>query len=591
MTLSELAPGLDPNTGDFAIVETFHRWGIDTYYGVGGGGIMNVAKYLEPLLDPAMHVDGTPRMLSIGEYVAGFAPLGSYLANRKIAVACAVTGAASKLISCGMSEAKLHNIPAIYLMGLNASNHLHRAPLQDVTPDGMNLVAQLKAELGEDCYVIAEPSQLEPALRQAQRSLLESRPIVMALSPDVTGQPAKTDVPNRVRERVLVEEDVEKFMRTFPATAKGRRVIIYVGEEAVFSPDIQRLTTRLSTVLKAPTVWSINGANAVAADNPYSYGYISYGGNDRALELWRKITPDDVVITLGFCAGEYSLALENIHAGDTWHIGTATRAYAQVDGCFRHRCSGNYHQVRGDIGLALEAILPRLERLGSDLERPDVDTLTSFNVRTIDRNVRRDCVDFMAFYEQLPKYWQPNSIGFDDVCLAYKDRQYVTQRPHPNIQFWSMHHGSAMGSGFALGVGAKLANPALHTFMFCGDGCWRLFAGCLADVSRLGLRMFLINNGSYGIVRQGLGDIISQVDPSRYHGAIPTLDFVGVAKANGWDGMHLKPDLSNLPEIMEACYSPSRRSLLVEVPMDVSQVIGPSRPLIWRKRPNHPTNW
>jgi acetolactate synthase I/II/III large subunit len=585
--------GLDRGIGDFALVETLRSWGVRLYCGVGGGSIGNVVRYLEPLFEPGQLAGDQACMLSLGEYVAGFAPIGHYIASRRVAVACAVTGAGSKLISCGMSDAKLHNVPALYMMGLNATTHPGRMPLQDVTPDGINLVEQLRAELGDDCILVEEIGQLEACLVRAQQSLNESRPVALALHPDVLAKPSTVRVPRREPTRTLEHADVEEFLRTFPAASRGRRVIIYVGEEAAYCPGIQALTTRLSTVLKAPTIWSINGANAVAHDNPYGYGYISFGGNDRSLELLRSIGPEDVVITLGFCAGEYSLGCENIFAGLTWHIGNTTKAYGQRNGGFRHRCDGDYKQVRGDVGLALEAILPRLEALGITKERPAVEQPASFNNREITRAVRSDCVDFIAFYEALPKYWRPNSIGFDDVCLSYKDRQYVTQRPHPNIPFWSLHHGSAMGGGFGMGVGAKLGNPALHTFMFCGDGCWRLFGGVLADVANLDLRVFVIDNGGYGIVHQGMAHVMPDVERGRFHGKIPTIDFVAAAKACGWEGFRLKPDLSNLGEIMDACYTRAGQSILVSVPMDIEQEIGPARPLIWRRRnaQNVPTSW
>jgi len=50
----------------------------------------------------------------------------------------------------------------------------------------------------------------------------------------------------------------------------------------------------------------------VSPDNRYGFGYISFGGNDEAMKLWRGIGPDDCVITLGFDPGEYSLNLATI---------------------------------------------------------------------------------------------------------------------------------------------------------------------------------------------------------------------------------------------------------------------------------------
>jgi acetolactate synthase I/II/III large subunit len=229
--------------------------------------------------------------------------------------------------------------------------------------------------------------------------------------------------------------------------------------------------------------------------------------------------------------------------------------------------------VRGDIDLTLGAVLPRLAVWGGG-RRPEVDRPERLNSRHISREVRPDAVDFIAFYEKLNESWRPSSIGFDDVCIAYKDRQYVTQRPHPYIPFHTTHDGSAMGGGFGLGVGAKMAYPDLHTFVFTGDGCYRLFGGALADAANLDLRVFVINNGVYGIVDKGLEVVIPEVDKRRYHSTLPSIDFVRAAKAHGWAGYRVKPDLCNLGEIIDACYETEGRSIMVDVPVDADQVIG-----------------
>ena len=574
MSVAAGSPGLEKNVGNFALIDTLCQWGIRHYSGVNGGGVIHVTKYLEPLTHPSQITDGVPRLLTMGEYVSGFMPLGYHLASGRIACSITTTGAATKLGSSGITDAKLHNIPAVYIIALNSTGSIGKAPLQDVSHYGMNVVPQLQAELGEGCIVLDNVNRLERDLAKAQRILQDSQPVAFAFYPDILSREVEVSVPWTEKPRTFNQKDVAAFLEQFPAMAKGRRVIIYVGEEAAFYPNIEQLTTELSELLQAPTIWSINGANAVSPKNPYSYGYVLFGGNDKAMQLWRSMTPEDIVITLGFCPGEYSINLESFPAKCTWHFGAYMYGYGQVYGDFHHRCKGDYRQVRGDIGLALEAIIPRLKTMGVGKDRPKVEQPDNLNFREVWRDIRKDCVDFVSFYEELPTYWQPHSIGFDDVCISYKDRQYVTQRPHPNIKFWTAHHGSAMGGAFGLGVGAKLADPSLHTFMFCGDGCWRLFGGCLADAANLDLRLFIINNGTYGIVDKGLEVIIPTVEKPRYHSKLPRIDFVAAAKAHGWDGFYLKPDLSNLKEIMDACHTPAGRSILVDVPVDNEQVVG-----------------
>jgi len=568
-----LTTAVERTSGNFSLVETLRRWGITFYAGVNGGGLVHVAKHLEPLTDLTQVTDGIPRMLTMGEYVAGFAPLGYYLASGRISGCLTTTGAATKLGACGLTDAKLHNIPAVYVIALNSTLSAGLAPLQDVSPYGMNILPQLQAELGDGCIVIDNIHRLEAQLRWAQQVLLESRPVAIAFHPDILSKSADVEVPRVDRPRAFRRADVEEFVALFPGQAEGRRVVLYVGSEAARSPGIERLTRQLAELLHAPTVWSVNGANAVSRDNPYGYGFISFGGNDKAMELWRSITRDDVVIALGFDAGEYSLNLAKIPAGTLWHFTDLPAGYGHRNGEFRHRVADEYRVVRGDIGCVLEEIIPRLLSRGV-ATNPLPPAPSDLNTRAIPRDVRERCVDFMAFYEALDHYWRPHSIGFDDVCVAYKDRQYVMQRPHPHIRFYTAHDGSAMGGAFGLGVGAKIANPAVHTFVFAGDGCWRLFGGALADAAFLDLRLFIINNGTYAIVDKGLEVVIPEVEKRRYHSKLPGIDFVAAAKAHGWDGFHLKPDLSNLGEIVDACYEQRGRSILVDVPVDGDQVIG-----------------
>jgi acetolactate synthase-1/2/3 large subunit len=564
---------LEQTSGNYWLIETLRRWGITGYAGVNGGGLIHVTKHLQPFDDPSQARDGAPRMLTMGEYVAGFVPIGYYLASGRVGGCITTTGAATKLAGSGMTDAKLHNIPAVYIVALNSTLSIGHAPLQDVSVHGMNIVPQLQAELGDGCVVLDDIDSLEEQLERAQSVVLESKPVAICFYPDVLSKPAAVDVPSRHRPRGFRQADVERFVSEFPTIADGRRAIIYVSSEAARWPGMQALTTQFSELLQAPTVWSVNGANAVSPDNRYGFGYISFGGNDEAMKLWRGIGPEDCVIAIGFDPGEYSLNLAAIPAGDVWHLTGWTEQYGHIAGEFRHRVKGTYHVVRGDLDLALGAIIPQLASRGVG-RRPAVELPARLNTRHIPRDVREGAVDFFAFYERLHESWRPYSIGFDDVCIAYKDRQYVTQRPHPYIPFHTTHDGSAMGGGFGLGVGAKMADPSLHTFVFTGDGCYRLFGGALADAANLDLRVFVINNGVYGIVDKGLEVVIPDVDKRRYHSALPSIDFVNAAKAHGWEGFRVKADLSNLSEIIDACYETKGQSIMVDVPVDADQVIG-----------------
>src|SRR5713226_5968286 len=176
---------LERTSGNFWLIETLRRWGITTYAGVNGGGLIHVTKHLEPFSDPSEATDGAPRMLTMGEYVAGFVPVGYYLASGRVAGCITTTGAATKLGSSGITDAKLHNIPAVYLIALNSTLSIGRSPLQDVSEHGMNIVPQLRAELGDACIVLDDIEKMGEQLELAESILAQSKPVAIAFHPDV----------------------------------------------------------------------------------------------------------------------------------------------------------------------------------------------------------------------------------------------------------------------------------------------------------------------------------------------------------------------------------------------------------------------
>src|SRR2546423_9940287 len=262
-------PGVfaEAKSGNAILIERLRRWGVGFSAGVNGGGVVHGAKHLEPYRELADSADKASRMLTMGEYVAGFMPLGYWLASGRIAGCVTTTGAATKLGGSGMTDAKLHNIPAVYLVALNSTLSIGNAPLQDVSEYGMNVVPQLQAELGEGLVVVDDMNKLEEGLRRAQRVLKHNKPVAIAFHPDVLSRDTDTDVPWTSHPRTFAARDVAEFLAEFPRVSAGKRVVVYVSGEAAFAPHARTLTTLLSKILQAPTVWSRNGPTAVEPPN------------------------------------------------------------------------------------------------------------------------------------------------------------------------------------------------------------------------------------------------------------------------------------------------------------------------------------
>jgi len=553
------------------IITTLNNWDIRLYAGVNGGGVIHLLKYLDPL---GRSTTEMPSFLTIGEYTAGFIPLGYYLGSGRVAASVATTGAATKLICCGLSDAKLHDIPAVYIVPVSNGSTTGFSPLQDTTEYGSNIVVQLRAELPESVFVLNNKITLNEQLALAKAQLDRSKPVVLVLDNEglsipQTGSDFTSALPGSpVRESHYSGD----FLASFRRETDGKRVVIFVGEEMARYPNATDLTTRLSEVLHAAAIWSINGANAVSRDNPYGYGYVSFGGNDKAISLYNSLDDSDVLLVVGACPDEYTVNFGKISASATFHFSNIPEAYGFVNNSLQHVVNGRYYQMNAPLDSSLQTLIDAAS------ERPFTNIPMEPAPRDLNDlpfdNARDDFADMAALYHRLDRWWPEGSIGIDDTCLAYKDRQYVTQRPNSNIRFYSLYRGSAMGGAFGVAIGAKLADPDRQVFLFTGDGCFRLFSGSLGEVSNLGLVVFLLNNETFGIVEQGLRKVLPDVGTPYYHSRLEALDYCAIARAHNWNAIRLAPDLNNLDEILSKIDAGPSRSLLIEVPVDPKQVLG-----------------
>lgn len=551
------------------LFDTLTSWGITSYSGVTGGGVIHFLKHLSPFDNEAAEMPG---FLTISEYVAGFIPLGYFLASGKVAAAVATTGAATKLLACGLSDAKMHNIPAVYIVPITSNDNAGFSALQDTSVYGSNMVEQLRAELSDSVFLLDDPFSIKEQLASVKEQLNCAKPVVLVLDNTSLNYQMLGNIDPHDEFTIEKTYDFAKFILALRSACIGKRLTILIGEEMARYNDASSLTTRLSETLRAATIWSINGANAVSSSNSYAYGYISFGGNDSAVDLFNSLGEKDILLIVGACPDEYTTNLSRFRASETFFVNGIADAYGLVGNSLRHMVDGMYHQVQGPLDTFIEALITKAEN-EAFFNLPAAIAPVNLNARTFSK-AREGYVDMADLYLRLDKRWPKNAIAFDDVCLAYKDRQYVTQRPNEDIRFFSLYRGSAMGGAFGAAVGAKIAKPDATVILFTGDGCFRLFAGSLGEVAHLGLVVFLLNNETLSIVEQGLQQILPDTPQDNYHASVIAIDYCKMAEACNWDAIKLQPDLSNFEDMLLSLSGRKKRSLLIEVAVDPLQILG-----------------
>lgn len=379
------------------LADTLASWGITLYTGVTGGGVIHFLKNISPFSGKPT---GKPQFMTFAEYAAGFVPLGYYLASGRIAAGVATTGAATKLLSCGLSDAKMHDIPAVYIVPISGKRTEGFSPLQDTSRHGSNVLEQLKAELPDSVFFLDYESKLSEQFSLAKAQLDNSKPVVFVLDNEVMNVPFhEPKILPRNKSHIMKDNYFEGFISDFREATKGKRIVILVGEEMNRYPEAKKLTTELSTQLKAATIWSINGANAVSRENSYGYGYISFGGNDKAMSLYSSLGKKDVLLVLGACPDEYTVGLGRFKASSTFCLSNTPQAYGMIGGSMQHIADGEYYQVHGPLDSLLKKLIDTAKHTPFD-NKPAAPAPVDLNDKPFAKP-HKGYVDMAALYRQL----------------------------------------------------------------------------------------------------------------------------------------------------------------------------------------------
>lgn len=551
------------------LLKQFKHLGIHHYFGINGGGALNLSKWLPPHTphSTAMH------FISIHEYTAGFAPIGHYLANKQPAATLVTTGAASKLAAAGASDACFLGVPALFIFALSPANQAKHYPVQDTSAAGTNTKAQLLAEFPKHCIVMDDMSRIDKNLLQMQQQLFHNQPVVLLFHPDLiekTLPPYLLPFKFPELNSAIDKKTIHQLIQTLNQRKPSQKLVILCASESSIEQVNPVLLQKFISKTGAEVIYTTNGDNIATLTINNNLGHIMFGGNQPAIDCWQHLNHQDILITLGLDCGEYAFNLEKCHAGKVFCFTHLKNGYAQEHQSYQHLFTGDYQQINGSIETNLQTLLAQLE----NIDLPTYTTPNQNNTFYLTRSPQNQpFIDPIYFYQQLEQLWQPNTLAFEDICMAYRDRPAILKDPSPHCRFFSANQGSALGSAFGMGAGATVAQPESKVFIFMGDGGFRYMISSLAETAHLNLTVFIFDNACFGIV-----DLypLEKTSTERVykHSELSNIHWKKVGEGMGWAVDHLKPDCENLTELLQKAYSEDQQSTMIIVPADPHLAIG-----------------
>ncbi|MER8579638.1 ubiquinone-dependent pyruvate dehydrogenase [Mesorhizobium sp. M1423] len=504
------------------MVDTLSQAGVKRIYGVVGDSLNGLTEALR------QH-EGVDWVHVRHEEVAAFAASGESQITGRLAVCAGSCGPGNLHLINGLFDAHRSRTPVLAIAAQIPTAEIGGGYFQETHPQN------LFAECSHYCELVSDPNQLPFVLENAIRAAVGLRGVAVVVIPgDVALRPAPARAISS-RQSLLPAAPV-----VYPAAAQidalaqllsgASKVTLFCGRGCA---GAHGQLMALAEVLKAPIVHALGGKDQVEYDNPYDVGmtgFIGYSSGYAAMHAC------DVLLMLGtdFPYKQFLPTDCKIVQVDIRPENLGRRARLELG-------------LVGDVGLTIEALLPKLE---DKPDRAHLDTALANYQRS-----RRGLDDLATGAPgRLPIHPQYLNKVVSDV--ADEDAVFTFDVGTPTIwaarylrmngkrrMIGSLVHGS-MANAMPQAIGIQASQPGRQVISLSGDGGFTMLMGDLITLRQesLPVKVVILNNGVLGFVALEMkagGFLDTGV-------ALDNPDFAAMARAMGIHAIRVE-DPGDLP--------------------------------------------
>ncbi len=540
-------------TGAQLIVRLLERQGVRTIAGIPGGAIL-------PLYDALSGSEIIHHVLARHEQGAGFMAQGMARVSGRPEVCFASSGPGATNLVTAIADACLDSIPLVAITG--------QVPLSMIGTDAFQEV---------DIYGMTVPITKHNFLVRSAQELLEVIPEAFRIAMSGRPGPVLVDVPKDVQnQRVDFAEfpppatpyappalDFAAIETAARMINEAEQPVLYLGGGVVQSGSAA-LAVTLAEQSSMPTTMTLMGLGAMPVDHPLSIGMLGMHG---ARYTNFVLEEADLIVCVGARFDDRAIGKA------AQFCANAKIIHIDVDRSELHKIKAAHVAIHADVGVALEALLPRIK---VTLRKRWLSHVESLKGR---------------FPMQLPGQDDPRShyglihavaSALDDDAIITTDvgqhQMWVAQAyPFRRPRQWFTSGGlGTMGFGMPAAMGAALAEPTRTVVCFSGDGSLMMNIQELATLAEEGLnvKIVLMNNNSLGLVYQQQNLFYGKrVFASKYRGAP---DFIKIAEGFGVAAVDLDTVANPRAVLAQALTAPG--PCLIHASIDREQFVYPMVP-------------
>ena len=529
-----------------AVFEALKAEGVNHVFGIPGGANL-------PVYD-ALHDAELDHIQVRHEQGAGHAAEGYAKATGKVGVAFATSGPGATNLVTPIADAMMDSVPTVFITGQVRTDQIGTDGFQEADVTGITM------PIVKHSFLVTDPRQIPEYIHAAFHIASTGRPGPVLVDipqdlvrADVDYEPP-TGTPDLPGYKPPLEGNIKQIRLAAKALANARRPVIY-GGGGIIHANASEEFREFCTADNFPVTLTLMGLGAFPAPHEQWLGMLGMHGTRTANYAMDEA---DLIVAVGARfddritgkLSEFAPRAKFVHIDvDPAEIGKNVPAHIPIVGDAKDVLAKLNREYR-----ALKADSSRLD----DWWKRIREWQTTYPLRYEDTNDSEIKPQFMieAMYE---------ATGGDAIIASDvgQHQMWAAQYYHfSKPRRWLNSGGlGTMGFGLPAAIGAKVGCPDETVVALCGDGSLIMTAQEMATAAHhdIPVKIFLMNNGHFGMVRQWQ----ELFWDGRYTAVEmgPSPNWPKLAEAFGWKGFQCT-DKTELRDAMAATLEADGPALL-----------------------------
>jgi acetolactate synthase-1/2/3 large subunit len=507
-----------------ALCEALKAEGVEHVFGIPGGA--NLPTY-DALYDADLiHIQARH------EQGAGHAAEGYAKASGRVGVAFATSGPGATNLVTAIADAMMDSVPTVFITGQVRTELIGTDGFQEADVTGITL------PIVKHSFLVQDPRQIPEYIHKAFHIASTGRPgpvlvdVPQDLSRvDIDYEPA-SGAPHLPGYKPPTEGNIKQIRVAARALANSRRPVIY-GGGGIINANASEEFREFCQSDRLPVTLTVMGLGAFPASHEQWLGMLGMHGTRTANYAMDEA---DLIVAVG------ARFDDRITGKLSEFAPRAKFVHIDVDPAEISKNVAAHIPIVGDAGDVLPKLLHEYRATGADPARLD-EWWSRIKGWQAEYPLRYEDSSDSEIKPQLMIEAMYEATGGDAIITSDvgQHQMWAAQYYHfDKPRRWINSGGlGTMGFGLPAAIGAKVAMPDETVVCLAGDGslimvCQEMATAAVHDIP---VKVFLMNNGHFGMVRQWQELFWDGRYSSVEMG--PSPDWVKLAEAFGWTGMRV----------------------------------------------------